>query len=401
MVGACLSCLMLSSCGNSGNNDTIVETEVVEAVEENLPTDEVVQKAIVDYPTLIAEKQMAAFKGDKEAKQFVEEHRLGYEPWTYAGNIGNSWLFLNDGRTKLLDFRPEEKYASRCIDLFEAVDMFYCVGSWAVKNNKLYLLYNNGGCGAFCMDFACYYDPKCDSFLAKDKFVELAHSFQIEFNNDTTELVMRERWLVEEGMCTADNVYDCHITTMAIAQGKSSGKDDGYLSSDLRAYGLKGKVKRVVYSDKNAVAFNEKGQIFSIKSNEGTYGEIEHDQQGRIKHVTFTPKEYWQLMGFDYEYDVKGNMTKFSQSGGEFFFSFEYGNFKDGLPYCENCEWGSEGFFGGHVADFEYTLFDDHGNWTVRIAKGTQANGEETGDEPIYEDNKPYSNRLERTIYYY
>lgn len=164
--------------------------------------------------------------------------------------------------------------------------------------------------------------------------------------------------------------------------------------SDRTAFCLKGKVKRIVFSDGSAVAFNEKGTVISIKNEEGEYGKnIKRTTAGLISSVNFgTTGANWI---FSYQ---GGKLNKMLKNNTYWRESTTFSGFSQGLPWDISMNCVGEIEMTKINASLQYGDFDHYGNWTWcrRLGTATVMDAR-TGDKY----NTDYEEELTRTIYYY
>lgn len=163
--------------------------------------------------------------------------------------------------------------------------------------------------------------------------------------------------------------------------------------SDRTAFCLKGKVKRVVFSDGSAVAFNEKGTVISIKNEEGEYGNnIKRTSTGLISSVNFGSMGKWS---FSYQGNKLNKMLKDNADWKE---STTFSSFNQGLPWEISMNCVGEIEMTKINASLQYGNHDHYGNWTWCRQLGTATVMDaRTGDKY----NTDYEEELTRTIYYY
>lgn len=175
--------------------------------------------------------------------------------------------------------------------------------------------------------------------------------------------------------------------------------------SDLKAYGLKGKVKRISTSDREGVAFDKNGKIFSIRipsilaGGGSVYGKKINHKNNRISSVSY-PGEWEGAIGttVTYKYNTAGYLASTELSGHEWWNNYYYSNYKNGLPYTVKLDVGGEAHSEEGTCKITYTKFDSHGNWTQCRWDGTLRITDDGGD--TYHNEK-YSHTIKREIFYY
>lgn len=176
--------------------------------------------------------------------------------------------------------------------------------------------------------------------------------------------------------------------------------------SDLRAYGLKGKVKRIATNEQDGVAFDKNGKIFSIRTAsvmldvKTMYAKkIHHDKKGRISRVEYGPEfQGASPTSVTYKYAANGNLLSTELSGHEWWNNYEYSNYKNGLPATVKLDCGGEAHGEEATCKITYTKFDKQGNWTECKWTGTLKVTDDGGE--TYHNEK-FNKTITREIFYY
>lgn len=181
--------------------------------------------------------------------------------------------------------------------------------------------------------------------------------------------------------------------TTATAQPEQQSEAEAAKPGDRPTFQLLGNVKTCKWKNAEAngetvtYAFDEQGNLTTIN---GRKENISRNKQGLIERYALGENE---LTSYLFTYDANGRVKKFSMSdadSGTDSYTYKY-NAKGFVSsrYCkgEISEMGAdEPITYEETVTYEYTMVDEHGNWTKRTCHGA------TGRDPWTET---------RTIVYY
>ena len=183
--------------------------------------------------------------------------------------------------------------------------------------------------------------------------------------------------------------------------------DDDFVDdrpSDMRTMQVNGPVKRIVVKSADdqmqAIAFNKSGAIFSMRFNKMYAKDIRHNEKGQLVYLMLDNAEFEGAANTEmkWTYNPDGTLLKYEDLGHEYCITYEFKDYKKGLPYTIVVNEGFE----ATVIEITYTVtygdLDEHGNWQSRTLNGKGRISEDGGN--TYE---PHSwNQTEtRTIEYY
>lgn len=220
------------------------------------------------------------------------------------------------------------------------------------------------------------------------------------------------------------------LIAFTACSNKATSNNDGseeFHSTDLSTFFLQGKVKTMTQNDQT-MTFDEQGRLMEVKmeypgvdiepkilqiSYEKMPGGtvvggsiVRRDNDGRLLWIGGTnPNACSGEEGFHYEYNEQGITNKRWYDSGECYAMLTYELVKlneQDLPIQETSSVADEEYEETATIDYDYTAFDDHGNWTERKVKmnikTTEYNGDD-GNEKVTSENKEQTEK--RVITYY
>ena len=168
-------------------------------------------------------------------------------------------------------------------------------------------------------------------------------------------------------------------------------------SSDLRAFGVKGKIKRIATSEGEGVAFDKNGKVFSIRIG-SDYGKSIKHSNGRLSYVNYPSLEEGQMPTTQQYSYANGVLSSVITEGHEFEERLYYSNYKNGLPTTVKILYVGEPFIEEGTCKITYTQYDSHGNWTRCVWSGTLRCSDD-GGYSYY--NRKQNDIITRQIFYY
>lgn len=150
------------------------------------------------------------------------------------------------------------------------------------------------------------------------------------------------------------------------------------VSPDYVMLNLKGKVKSYELSSADdgnywdfvggKVEFDENGLIIKVNDQKA---KLERNDKGQITKYTWKEQmeeDYWEDANYMYSYDEKGQVTEIEYHGcyADYNSTFERNENGDVIKRInKSLTQGNE------TNKYQYTEFDEHGNWTKCISNGT------------------------------